>query len=274
MRTDALFHRLFRDLPETFFELLNLPPEEARHYRLDAVELKETALRIDGVFLPVGTEIRPVWFVEVQFYANPRIYANLFAKVFHYLHGNFPVSCWRAVVVFPGRGLEPPGNDCFRLLLESEMVHRIYLDELPLRKDASLGYEILRLVSLSEEDAARRGPELVVRALRDDQPDSLRRAMVEWIETLFVLKFPLLSRTELEAMLKLDDIRRSRVWQEAWQEGQSEGRQEGRQEGIMQAAARLLARGMTVEEVADLLLLPIEQLRQVEGAESEAKPED
>lgn len=31
---------------------------------------------------------------------------------------------------------------------------------------------------------------------------------------------------------------------------------------------------MTVEEVADLLQLPIEQLRQVEGAKSEAKPED
>lgn len=63
-------------------------------------------------------------------------------------------------------------------------------------------------------------------------------------------------------MLKLDDIRRTRVWQEAQSEGRKEGLQEGLREGILQAAARLLARGMTIEDVADLLQLPVEMVRQ------------
>ncbi|WP_353930531.1 DUF2887 domain-containing protein [Okeanomitos corallinicola TIOX110] len=51
-----------------FFELINLPASEADIYNFGSVELKQTAFRIDGVFLPTNNQKeQPIYFVEVQF---------------------------------------------------------------------------------------------------------------------------------------------------------------------------------------------------------------
>ncbi|MDR7904993.1 DUF2887 domain-containing protein, partial [Thermosynechococcus sp. JY1334] len=50
MRRDSLFYQLFAQLPQTLFDLLGINPPQG--YRFDSVELKQTAFRIDGVFLP------------------------------------------------------------------------------------------------------------------------------------------------------------------------------------------------------------------------------
>jgi predicted transposase YdaD len=52
MKTDSLFYRLFHTLPHLLFELIEQPPDQATHYRFASVELKQTAFRLDGVFLP------------------------------------------------------------------------------------------------------------------------------------------------------------------------------------------------------------------------------
>nr|WP_125731043.1 DUF2887 domain-containing protein [Microcystis viridis] len=33
MKTDSIFYRLFETFPESFFDLLNLPPETVNHYQ-------------------------------------------------------------------------------------------------------------------------------------------------------------------------------------------------------------------------------------------------
>ena len=58
-----------------------------------------------------------------------------------------------------------------------------------------------------------------------------RRALVELIETVVIYKLPKLSREEIQAMLQVDDIRKTRVYQEAKEEGKEEGREKGREEG-------------------------------------------
>ena len=88
METDTFFYRLFKRSPETLFELLGLPSEFVQWYRFDAVELKK-ALRIDGLLQPIRTEM-PLYFVEVQYHASAKFYANLFAKVFCFLEENDP----------------------------------------------------------------------------------------------------------------------------------------------------------------------------------------
>ena len=65
MRTDSIFFQLFSVYPSSFFELVGLPAEEARSYRFDSVEVKQTAFRIDGVFLPTPeNQQRPIIFAD------------------------------------------------------------------------------------------------------------------------------------------------------------------------------------------------------------------
>ncbi len=73
---------------------------------------------------------------------------------------------------------------------------------------------------------------------------------MELIETVVFYKFPRLSREELEAMLGLNDLKQTRVYQE------------GKLEGKLEAVAPLAARGFRVEEIAEILGLEAEQVRQ------------
>jgi len=67
VKNDSIFYRLFQEFPSIFFELIGEPPEEADLYQFSSVEVKQTAFRIDGVFLPTQTEENPIYFAEVQF---------------------------------------------------------------------------------------------------------------------------------------------------------------------------------------------------------------
>ncbi|NEO19208.1 Rpn family recombination-promoting nuclease/putative transposase, partial [Moorena sp. SIO4A5] len=99
--------------------------------------------------------------------------------------------------------------------------------------------------------------------------------LLQLIETILVYKLPKLSRTEIEAMFSLSDLRQTKVYQEALAEGRLEGIQEGRLEGIqegrlegkiqgkLESIPRLLALGLTVEQVAQALELEVELVKQV-----------
>ena len=58
-------------------------------------------------------------------------------------------------------------------------------------------------------------------------------------------------------MLNLDIIRGTRVYQEAKQEG----KQEGEQEAKMQLVSKLLQKGFSIQEIAELLELDAETVR-------------
>ena len=71
-------------------------------------------------------------------------------------------------------------------------------------------------------------------------------------------KFPNLSRQEVEQMLGLSELKQTRVYQEAL----AEGRQEGERRIQLQAVPKLLAFGLSVEQVAQALGLDVETVRQ------------
>lgn len=79
VKTDSIFYRLFQELPSIFFELIGNPPQTAETYQFSSIEIKQTAFRIDGVFLPKQGEENPIYFVEVQFQADTEIYSRLFS---------------------------------------------------------------------------------------------------------------------------------------------------------------------------------------------------
>ncbi|MBH8564251.1 DUF2887 domain-containing protein [Nostoc sp. CENA67] len=67
MKTDSIFYRLFQTFPGILFELIGRQPSEASAYQFSSVELKQTAFRIDGLFLPtVNQPEYPIVFLEVQ----------------------------------------------------------------------------------------------------------------------------------------------------------------------------------------------------------------
>ncbi|MBD2363563.1 DUF2887 domain-containing protein [Anabaena minutissima FACHB-250] len=54
MKTDSIFYQLFAEFPSIFFELIGYSPDHAQGYQFRSVEIKQTAFRIDGVFLPTA----------------------------------------------------------------------------------------------------------------------------------------------------------------------------------------------------------------------------
>src|SRR6516225_5038023 len=134
MITDPLFYRLFETSPETLFLLLGMSVDAARamaaRYQYQAIEFKETSHRVDGVFLPKEPGL-PLYFLEVQFYSLPSVYADLLVKVYTYLKQNDPGQPFCGVVLFADRSLEPVELAPYLPLLEAGLVSRFYLEEMP-----------------------------------------------------------------------------------------------------------------------------------------------
>ncbi|WP_370566899.1 DUF2887 domain-containing protein [Dolichospermum sp. LEGE 00246] len=62
----------------------------AELYQFSSVEVKQTALRIDGVFLPNQNTDNPIYFLEVQFQSDKDLYHRLFSEIFLYIRQNKP----------------------------------------------------------------------------------------------------------------------------------------------------------------------------------------
>ncbi|MFQ3608484.1 MAG: DUF2887 domain-containing protein [Chloroherpetonaceae bacterium] len=103
MRTDKLIYLLLQLLPQAFFKLMGRKPSDSLHYQFKSIELKETAFRIDGVFVPNSDDV--TYFVEAQFQTDEHFYARFFAEIFLYLK-QYPTAKWQAVVMYPSRSAE------------------------------------------------------------------------------------------------------------------------------------------------------------------------
>jgi predicted transposase/invertase (TIGR01784 family) len=177
METDSFFCQLFKQLPQTLFDLLGLPSERARAYRFDSVEVKKS-FRIDGLYLPQEGGL-PVYFVEVQFHASAKFYANLFAKVFCFLEEKDPGQDWAAVAIFESRRFEPKRLEPYQDLLHSKRLTRVYLDEFKMPADPPLGLGILQLVSAPESDVKNLVGRLMQKAAREVVDSESGRKVIE-----------------------------------------------------------------------------------------------
>lgn len=156
----------------------------------------------------------------------------------------------------------------FQFLLNSDRVRRVYLDEL--EANQSLGVGIVQLVVENNKKAPAKAINLISQARQQVTDEQLQQQILEFakifgeasasqrifkrVETIVIYKFPHLSRQEVEAMLGLDLIKNTRVYQEA--------QQEGRLQGKLETVPRFLKMGLTLEQVAEALDLDIEVVRQ------------
>ncbi len=257
MKTDTLFYQLFQEFPSIFFELISQPVTQAHVYQFTSIELKQVAFRLDGLFLPSSGEPNlPIYFVEVQFQKDETFYYRLFAEIFLYLYQYKAVNNWQAIVVYPKRSIESESPLPYQFLLDGDRVKRIYLDELG--QNQSLGVGIIQLVVENEKIAATTAKSLIAKARQQLTDEQTQQQIIEFIETIVIYKFPFLSRQEVEAMLGLDLIRNTRVYQEAF----TEGEQQGRQAAKLETVPSLIELGLSVEQIAQVLAIDVEVVRQ------------
>ncbi len=263
VKTDSIFYQLFQNFPSIFFELIGQPASTGNTYQFTSVEVKQTAFRIDGLFLPSDDSAdQPIYFVEVQFQRDPRFYQRFFGEIFLYLSQYERPNDWRGAVIFKNRSLDPGVQAQYRELLTSPRVRRIYLDELGEAADRSLGVGVVKLVVETKKKATELARQLLNKASQEIADEAIRRQVIELIETIVLYKFPQMTRQEMEAMFGFSELKQTRVYQDAVEEGKLEAK--------LEAVSRLLTLGLTVEQVAEALGLTIEQAKQA----AEAKTSD
>jgi predicted transposase/invertase (TIGR01784 family) len=226
LKTDSIFYRIFQTDPGILFELLGQSADRAQGYEFRSVEIKQLAFRIDGVLLPKpDAPDRTVWFVEVQFQKDQHFYHRFFAEIGLYLAQHPKTEDWQAVVLFPNRKLEPEQRHLHRAQLNSDQVHRVYLNEL--KASEALGVGLVQLILARRTKTMAQVKALLSRRDIQGQTNSKITEIIKLIETIIVYKFPQLSREEIEGMFGLSELRKTKVYQEALQEGKQEGKQEG-----------------------------------------------
>ena len=239
MRRDSIFYKLFQQSPTTLFELVPNPPANAEAYRFDSVAVKEPKFEIDGVFLPPESTPGTVYFCEVQFQKDEQLYERIFAESALYFYRNRSrFNDWQAVVIYPSRRVEQSDLYPHRGLLNSDQLHRVYLDELGNIRQLPLWVGLMVLTTVNKAQAPAEARYLINRALQTGLTP-VSRAIIEVITTIISYRFETLSKREVEAMLDIT-IQDTRIYQEIKEEGWQEGRQEGKRDEAVLLVSRLL----------------------------------
>jgi predicted transposase/invertase (TIGR01784 family) len=255
VKRDAIFYQIFQRFPSLLFTLVEHPPEQARNYRFESIEVKEPNFRIDGVFLPPeDASPRIVYFAEFQFQPDEFLYNRLFSEAHLYLYRNPSVyDDWYGVVIFPSRSLEPKNSTMHRSLLNGVQVQRIYLDELGDPNQQPIGVGLMQLTIAPELQMAEQAKRLIERVEQEEVGILASNEIIEVVTTIAVYKFTSLSREEVEAMLGLK-LEESRIYRDLKEEVQAEM--------LAVTVPILLKTGMTAEQIAEELKVEVEAVRQ------------
>jgi predicted transposase/invertase (TIGR01784 family) len=258
MHRDSIFYALFQRTPSLLFDLLDNPPALAEQYRFESVAVKEPKFEIDGVFLPPTSQTPgTVFFAEVQMQKDPQLYERLFGESFLYFYRNRQYySDWQAVVIYPEQSTEQTDTHPYRALLNSDQVHRVYLNQLGRMEELPLGVAAMVLTIVEESEAPEKAKMLIGRANQEVALLPVKQGIIEMISTIIVYKFTHLSCQEIETMLgtKLED---TRVYRDAYQEGQ--------QEKEVEIALNLLRENIPLETIARTTGLTIAQLQALQS---------
>ncbi len=247
MRRDTIFYQLFRQSPTLLFELISQPPEDADRYIFESIEVKETAFRMDGVFLPPDRS-GLIYFAEVQFQLDELLYERMLSEISIYTYRNREqFADWRAVAIYPSRQMEQSNLNTAIEMLASGRIAPIYLDELGTGTDLPIGLGLMVLTTLEGDEAKAEARRLVGQAQGS-------RDIISLLSTIIVYKFSNLSRDEVDAMLGIE-LQQTRVYQEARLEGKAEGETIGEAKG--------LERGRTEGEQALVLKLLTRKLGKI-----------
>jgi predicted transposase/invertase (TIGR01784 family) len=257
MRRDSIFYALFQRSPSLLFELLDVAPDFANQYRFESVAVKEPKFEIDGVFLPPSSNTPGiVYFCEVQFQKDEKLYERLFGESFLYFYRNRDLFAdWEAVVIYPSRSISQTDEYPYRALLNSNQVHCIYLDELGEIAQLPLGVALMVLTTVDEDAAPAAARMLLNRTAQETTTTSgVTQGIIDLIGTIMVYKFTNLSRQEIDAMLGIR-LEETRVYREA------------REEEREKIAINLLRKNIPLETILEVTGITIDRLQQLQASQ-------
>jgi predicted transposase/invertase (TIGR01784 family) len=257
METDSLFYRLFSEKPKLVFELLGEKPPRSP-YTFGSYEIKQTSLRVDGILEPRSPN-SPIIFIEAQGYRSRqnKFYSSFFAKIFMYLHNYEPPNDWRAVILFTKRKYDQGIPIHYQDFINSPRLQRIYLDEMPPEtRDRSLETSLIQLFGLDQQSAFDRATEILHQTQQQTLDPPEQQRVLEWLITVFVHKFPKLSREEIKQMLGTKaDLKKTRFYQEV--------AAEAREELLITTIPMLLKAGVSIAEIAKQLEIPLKKAKAI-----------
>jgi predicted transposase/invertase (TIGR01784 family) len=260
MTADPLFYEIFKEIPELFFELIGQPGKDPSIYKFSAPEIKQRGFRLDGLLsTPESYPNEPIYFIEAQSYNDDNFYNQFVAKIVLYLTQYQPLNKeWFAVVIYDKKSNE--GNFPEYLNFFLPHLRRFYLDELAKTLNQSLAVGVMRLIveKKSQEKTGELARQLMSQAQQELTNAILEEKVLEFIKAVVIDKFCNLSREELETMLNLDSLKKSRVYQE----GKEEGFEEGAVATKLKMISRLIQLGLSIEQIAESLELDVETVRQ------------
>ncbi len=254
MKTDTLFYQLFQEFPWIFFQLIQQEQINLDAYQFIAPEIKQRSFRLDGLFTTTEEySDQPLYFVEVQFYREIDFYDRLFPSIFLYFGQYKPVNPdWSIIVIFDSQNNDviiPPRYE----EIANQRLQRIYLDQMPEDEISTIALGILKLVVEPEAGAGELARNLINRTKQELEGSQSQKQLLELIETIVIYKFPNLSYQEIETMLNLEEIKQTRVYQDAKSEGIQQGLQQGKLEQKIAMIPLLQELGLNIEQIAQRL---------------------
>ena len=287
MNTDRWYYSVFQSAPDLIRSLLpgsaaananplSLDPAAPgdRHYRFQALELKELSHRLDGVLWPrestgcaeTGSPEFPVVLLEVQMHPDPGFRHRLAAQSSRFLQKHPHVEHLEVVVITPHKRMSLGPTRLPRLLqaLLNE-VHWISLEELSQQANLDPLLNLLTLPVRPESELAASSQQILA-----SRPD-----LDTVVLPMLVQRFPQLSEEQIMVIAGIprEEIRHTRAVQDWLAEGRQEGIQEGRQEGRQQEAASMTLRQLnrrcgplTDSTTAQIQALPLQQLEALADA--------
>jgi predicted transposase/invertase (TIGR01784 family) len=270
MKTDSLFYKLFNYAPSLLFDLVDLQIADTTGYQFRSEEIKQTAFRIDGLFVPAAeNKAQPLVFVEVQFQPDEDFYSRFFSELFLYLRYQKPQHAWQAVVIYPDRSIEKHDSyQHYQLLLNSPQVHRVYLEDLEQLDADTIGLQLIQLIVAKQSHAIAKAQTLVNQVQQFDSKQQLLRVL-DIIEAIMVCKLPHLNREEIQKMLDFIelDIKKTQFYQDVVAENKQEWIEKGKEQGRAQGQLDLILRlckhrygKLTVKTMTQLKNLSLNQL--------------
>ena len=145
-------------------------------------------------------------------------------------------------------------------------VTRIYINKLNPLENASLSVKLLKLITEPEATAPDLATELADQARVEISDLVIRENLINLLETIIVYKLPYKSREEIAAMFRMSNLKETRFYQEVF----TEGRQEERRLLIQ----RLVARGTSVAEIAQIVDLPVAEVEAIIAQSTQVEPRE
>jgi predicted transposase/invertase (TIGR01784 family) len=188
----------------------------------------------------------PLYFVEAQLQKDPDLCSRMLTEIMLYWRHHPPRGYWRAVILVPTRKQAPKLEEAYETF--APVLSIISIKELS--ESENTGIELLRLITTTQRKAPEQARKLV-KLTQQEIENPAQQAVQDFISTIMVYKFPNLSHQELEVMLELESIKKTRVYQEA------------REEGKLEAVPALHLRNFSIQEIAEILGLTVEKVQSV-----------